>query len=69
MFVKNGSVDMGMEFTPDPAKFMRVNDLEATLCGCLFTGEVNKRCLLEMRSASRAELIRNTVRGVLRTVG
>lgn len=59
---------MEAEFTPDPAKEVRINGLEATLCTCLVTGRRKKSFLLHMRSASRRHFIRNTLSVVCEAV-
>lgn len=55
--------------TPDPANFVRINGLHATLCRCLITGSRGNGFILEVRSASHRHLIRNTISIVCSAVG
>lgn len=60
---------MEIHFTPDPAKTLRVNNIHATLCGCLFTHRRKKSVVFHVRSASSGHFMPNTRRCVLRSFG
>lgn len=63
------SEGMEIHFTPDPAKTLRVNNIHATLCGCLFTHRRNNRLIFHVRSASSRHFMPKTRRCVLRSFG